>query len=75
MVTFKPVELLTQAIAELVQNGLSCMQNVKGLSLHPKLNQIALVAPENTQTSFNFFESYIGSFEATINSDFIHICL
>ena len=32
-------------------------------------------APEGTQTSFNFIKSYIGSFKATINSDFIDICL
>ena len=32
---------------------LSCLQNVKGLSLNPKLHQIALVPPEDTQTSFN----------------------
>ena len=31
--------------------------------------------PEDTQTSFNLIESYIGSLEATINSDFINICL
>ena len=34
-----------------------------------------LGAPEDTQTSFNFIESYIGSLEATINSDFINIRL
>ena len=56
MVTFKPVALLTQAIAELVQNGdypsvsylnVSCLQNVKGLSLHSELHRIALV-PQKT---------------------------
>ena len=55
---------------------LSCLQNVKGLSLNPKLHQIALV-PQKThgQALILFIESYIGSFEATINSDFIQICL
>ena len=36
---------------------LSCLQNVKSLSLNPKLHQIvenSLGAPEDTQTSFNF---------------------
>ena len=85
MVTFKPVAVLTQAIADqLVQNGdyrflylsLSCLQNVKGLSLNPQLHQIALV-PQKThrQALILCIESYIGSFEATINSGFIHICL
>ena len=55
---------------------LSCLQNVKGLSLNPKLHQIALV-PQKThgQALILFIESYIGSFEATINSDFIQICV
>ena len=55
---------------------LCCLQNVKGLSLHPELHQIALV-PQKThrQALILFIESYIGSFEATINSDFIQICL
>ena len=55
---------------------LSCLQNVKGLSLNPELHQIALV-PQKTyrQALIVFIESYIGSFEATINSDFIQIFL
>ena len=35
----------------------------------------SLDAPEDTQTSFSFIESYIGSLEAIINSDFINIRL
>ena len=55
---------------------LSCLQNVKGLSLNPELHQIASV-PQKThrQALILFIESYIGSFEVTINSDFIRICL
>ena len=56
--------------------SLSCLQNVKGLSLNPELHQIALVTQKtHRQALILFIESYIGSFEATINSDFIHICL
>ena len=40
-----------------------------------KIASNSLGAPEDTQTSFNFNESYIGSLEATINSDFINIRL
>ena len=60
MVTFKPVALLTQAIAELIQNGdyrflISCLQNVKGLSLNPELHQIALVPQKTHRQAFNNF--------------------
>ena len=34
----------------------------------------SLGTPEDTQKSINLIESYIGSLEATINSDFINIC-
>ena len=82
IVTIKPVALFSQAIAELVQNGdyLFFINPTLSADYEESVTPYwtasnSLGAPEDTQTSFNFNESYIGSLEATINSDFINIRL
>ena len=81
VVSFKPVAILTQAkswykmatICFLFNPMLS--EECEGSAIPSQSASKSLGTPEDTQTSFNLIESYIGSLEATINSDFMNICL
>ena len=54
MVTLKPVALLTQATAELVQNGQCLHAECEGSFTPSRTASNNLGAPENTHTGFNF---------------------